>query len=106
MVRIVLNHEQEREIRLYEHEFRALCEAVRRDLRKEDAEAFCDDEEMKSMHRYHVRQDKHILEVLQPKTSRPLLKQPQASQEPDDHKIAMQIVQEIVIFETIIKEEA
>lgn len=61
---------------LYEHEFRALLEALRRDLRREQFAIDEDVAERQAEHQANVRYDKRALDVLQPKHSREIIEQP------------------------------
>lgn len=62
---------------LFEHEFEALLEAVRRDLRNE-LRAVREDRERSLEHANNARRDRRILDVLRPKNSQPILQQMRA----------------------------
>jgi len=103
MVRIVLNHDKTREIILFEYEFKGMCEALRRDLRRENEVADsgnCHEEQ--SSHRAHVRADKHLLEVLQPKRARPIVRQDPLPEIPTQVSLEAQV--ELVVEEVYVLE--
>lgn len=64
-------------IELLEHEFRALLEALRRDYRQQSD--YSNSDENSRWHGCNARMDLRLLEILQPKTSRPhMVFQPKA----------------------------
>lgn len=78
---------------LFEHEFEALLEAVRRDLRNE-LRAVREDRERSLEHANNARRDRRILDVLRPKNSQPILQQicaPLLSAGEADAKIAFNL---------------
>jgi len=66
---------KETSIVLFEHEFQNLLEALRRDFRQEENQSHGNSKEENFIHKMRMRQDKHLLDALQPKTSRPVIKQ-------------------------------
>ena len=77
---------------LFDHEFKALLEAVRRDLRKEQHAINEDAPERQQEHRANVRQDQRILDVLQPKHSTPVIEQPKAEETEEMLVLTMPVI--------------